>query len=100
MIDRDFHKAITGAFNERRNETVHAFERHKRADAFAFHCFQSAPCVADAILCETAPDKICDAARDPFYHGVLALRAITRSEEHTSELQSLRHLVCRLLLEK
>src|SRR5436853_890023 len=27
-------------------------------------------------------------------------RARTRSEEHTSELQSLRHLVCRLLLEK
>src|ERR1035438_9914086 len=25
---------------------------------------------------------------------------IDRSEEHTSELQSLRHLVCRLLLEK
>src|SRR5947199_5038779 len=28
------------------------------------------------------------------------LRRILRSEEHTSELQSLRHLVCRLLLEK
>src|SRR5947199_7458286 len=27
-------------------------------------------------------------------------RAGRRSEEHTSELQSLRHLVCRLLLEK
>src|SRR5262245_63104778 len=27
-------------------------------------------------------------------------RCCTRSEEHTSELQSLRHLVCRLLLEK
>src|SRR5258705_1582024 len=27
-------------------------------------------------------------------------RAKQRSEEHTSELQSLRHLVCRLLLEK
>src|SRR5436853_4324157 len=27
-------------------------------------------------------------------------RARRRSEEHTSELQSLRHLVCRLLLEK
>src|SRR5262245_64806025 len=26
--------------------------------------------------------------------------ALFRSEEHTSELQSLRHLVCRLLLEK
>src|SRR5258705_4102587 len=28
------------------------------------------------------------------------LRAPARSEEHTSELQSLRHLVCRLLLEE
>src|SRR5262245_62282048 len=27
-------------------------------------------------------------------------RGTPRSEEHTSELQSLRHLVCRLLLEK
>src|SRR5205814_3401798 len=27
-------------------------------------------------------------------------RTLRRSEEHTSELQSLRHLVCRLLLEK
>src|SRR5205814_4083960 len=30
----------------------------------------------------------------------VALDEKTRSEEHTSELQSLRHLVCRLLLEK
>src|SRR5262245_65114226 len=29
-----------------------------------------------------------------------AAGALDRSEEHTSELQSLRHLVCRLLLEK
>src|SRR5262245_65056361 len=28
------------------------------------------------------------------------LNVASRSEEHTSELQSLRHLVCRLLLEK
>src|SRR5205814_9589140 len=28
------------------------------------------------------------------------LETLGRSEEHTSELQSLRHLVCRLLLEK
>src|SRR5258705_4744748 len=32
-------------------------------------------------------------------HGQVQ-RAGQRSEEHTSELQSLRHLVCRLLLEK
>src|SRR5205814_6907569 len=30
----------------------------------------------------------------------ISLQAKERSEEHTSELQSLRHLVCRLLLEK
>src|SRR5437899_9931307 len=30
----------------------------------------------------------------------LGTEAAARSEEHTSELQSLRHLVCRLLLEK
>src|SRR5262245_62782482 len=29
-----------------------------------------------------------------------ALSAAMRSEEHTSELQSLRHIVCRLLLER
>src|SRR5258705_5092150 len=39
------------------------------------------------------------------FHGellalYLMLYAPLRSEEHTSELQSLRHLVCRLLLEK
>src|SRR5262245_65187711 len=33
-------------------------------------------------------------------YDVNCLEGSTRSEEHTSELQSLRHLVCRLLLEK
>src|SRR5471030_3392984 len=33
-------------------------------------------------------------------YASFAKRAKNRSEEHTSELQSLRHLVCRLLLEK
>src|SRR5687767_15251847 len=32
--------------------------------------------------------------------GVLGLAQLERSEEHTSELQSLAYLVCRLLLEK
>src|SRR5947199_7807952 len=32
--------------------------------------------------------------------GRTVRRRDSRSEEHTSELQSLRHLVCRLLLEK
>src|SRR2546422_5750891 len=33
----------------------------------------------------------------PLFHGI---RVVHRSEEHTSELQSRLHLVCRLLLEK
>src|SRR5438045_6029702 len=32
--------------------------------------------------------------------SVMIITTTRRSEEHTSELQSLRHLVCRLLLEK
>src|SRR5437016_853690 len=35
-----------------------------------------------------------------FMRSVLPVRQATRSEEHTSELQSLTNLVCRLLLEK
>src|SRR5205814_9028693 len=58
--------------------------------------------------CRLGAGTVCVEARE---HGDLAFgggdvrvpepeRQITRSEEHTSELQSLRHLVCRLLLEK
>src|SRR5437899_9283248 len=38
----------------------------------------------------------------PYQHGEVFVTddGAERSEEHTSELQSLRHLVCRLLLEK
>src|SRR5258708_22263744 len=32
--------------------------------------------------------------------GVMGIKLVVRSEEHTSELQSPDHLVCRLLLEK
>src|SRR5262245_63364132 len=40
--------------------------------------------------------------RNPISGSILwqNFTATARSEEHTSELQSLRHLVCRLLLEK
>src|SRR5262245_65164795 len=39
-------------------------------------------------------------ARDSEIVDLAQLLGQVRSEEHTSELQSLRHLVCRLLLEK
>src|SRR5438046_5975111 len=39
--------------------------------------------------------------RAPHRHGFLHIeKSTTRSEEHTSELQSLTNIVCRLLLEK
>src|SRR2546422_10459882 len=41
-----------------------------------------------------------ETARTRLEHAPLTLRAAKRSEEHTSELQSRLHLVCRLLLEK
>src|SRR5437899_4759644 len=54
-----------------------------------------------------APWKPCSARRKhphrPLPRSCQILRRAgewNRSEEHTSELQSLRHLVCRLLLEK
>src|SRR5262245_19435251 len=47
--------------------------------------------------CERSMVQLCHSIT-----SLLALiaAALLRSEEHTSELQSLRHLVCRLLLEK
>src|SRR5690348_17410487 len=41
-----------------------------------------------------------DRRRRPPSHRAAARDALPRSEEHTSELQSPVHLVCRLLLEK
>src|SRR5437899_7796618 len=41
-----------------------------------------------------------DVERHEELAGPVGLVGRLRSEEHTSELQSLRHLVCRLLLEK
>src|SRR5205814_4398883 len=46
------------------------------------------------------PDMGDDADNVPEPGAASFKRCCTRSEEHTSELQSLRHLVCRLLLEK
>src|SRR5258707_2565439 len=49
--------------------------------------------------------SLLDELQSTLAHGTVArrvetLRGVTRSEEHTSELQSRQYLVCRLLLEK
>src|ERR1039458_10586521 len=67
---------------------------------------QNAPALPDAAPAKRTFADVCakvrgladdlDFSRDPSPGRDVVLR----SEEHTSELQSLRHLVCRLLLEK
>src|SRR5258708_32095203 len=49
-----------------------------------------------------APSRLGQASQPPPYQkeAVDSIRSKLRSEEHTSELQSPDHLVCRLLLEK
>src|SRR3989442_8068580 len=44
--------------------------------------------------------QVTDIARATRSGSLSGLAAVSRSEEHTSELQSRPHLVCRLLLEK
>src|SRR2546430_6096472 len=50
----------------------------------------------------TLPCPAFDPSEKPFYSRAVTANkiSITRSEEHTSELQSQSNLVCRLLLEK
>src|SRR5205823_12552002 len=51
--------------------------------------------VTPTVAAESFGDSLERFAREP-----VQFRSSTRSEEHTSELQSLAYLVCRLLLEK
>src|SRR5258705_6125387 len=56
---------------------------------------------SDALLARALRDVLPDDRElVPHVHAERVLDRPVRSEEHTSELQSLRHLVCRLLLEK
>src|SRR5262245_62637817 len=49
---------------------------------------------------EFGVDPLVEHLREFAHVGADRKVGVIRSEEHTSELQSLRHLVCRLLLEK
>src|SRR2546422_9772678 len=51
-------------------------------------------------LLEAAINRVWNADTNPAVRQVLENAGDSRSEEHTSELQSRLHLVCRLLLEK
>src|SRR2546429_3432254 len=51
-------------------------------------------------LCQRFPCALKDARNGCARHPLQWMQEACRSEEHTSELQSRLHLVCRLLLEK
>src|SRR2546423_9142802 len=52
------------------------------------------------VLADSAPSALWSPRSRTHFLAAFFLPATTRSEEHTSELQSLAYLVCRLLLEK
>src|SRR5258708_31078191 len=75
-----------------------AILRHVRDspnDAFIFHCTGAFSCRRGHLLLKSRP-----AGKDRTGIAAALLLIVCRSEEHTSELQSPDHLVCRLLLEK
>src|ERR1039458_5622257 len=57
----------------------------------------SAACLVETAVCVASPGRSIVSVSDPLNPGLVNCKR-HRSEEHTSELQSLRHLVCRLLL--
>src|SRR5262245_62665829 len=70
--------------------------RHSDCDQGGQTRLSAAPLARAGRCPDGASSQCLSGKRNP--HGADRLRR--RSEEHTSELQSLRHLVCRLLLEK
>src|SRR5687768_18350178 len=57
-------------------------------------------CAGGSMMTTLTHGTHASATRSPQWPSALNLAPATRSEEHTSELQSRLHLVCRLLLEK
>src|SRR5262245_64272302 len=87
---------------------IPSFPTRRSSDLFASHRARiRQPLAGHMLIGRALLDRI-DIAALPDDYGIditltltaLATDAAIRSEEHTSELQSLRHLVCRLLLEK
>src|SRR2546429_4038512 len=71
--------------------------RPPRSTLFPYTTLFRSPALGARLVCPAAGAR---AARGLGRAGILQQPAAGRSEEHTSELQSRLHLVCRLLLEK
>src|SRR3989442_2680938 len=90
-------------FNDTATTEIYTLSLH---DALPISRFQIAFLFRDAKQCTGLSDCQARAKAQRDFHFNASLSAVTfakleaRSEEHTSELQSRPHLVCRLLLEK
>src|SRR5690625_6798878 len=60
----------------------------------------TAASIYDLFLLKFSEKILTEEMGPELYHAFRELHHLPRSEEHTSELQSRGHLVCRLLLEK
>src|SRR5205814_9122982 len=85
---------------------LHSFPTRRSSDLKIFVLFlaltRDFSCLTRVIrnrICKIASDMMIRMMK-PFIFYFPFSKINQRSEEHTSELQSLRHLVCRLLLEK
>src|SRR5262245_64667898 len=70
---------------------LHSFPTRRSSDLATRSCSPA---------CSSAFSAACASRAVTTSTSSTSASGIARSEEHTSELQSLRHLVCRLLLEK
>src|SRR3712207_7160771 len=79
----------------------------RSGQAGCFEGFVQVECLdlaAPFLTTDVQPDQVAvtttESEPPPHLHQSVGLLGRTRSEEHTSELQSRQYLVCRLLLEK
>src|SRR5437016_6827157 len=93
LLSRDFFHASQ---HERRIPSPNSVSRHRRAYFSIGNQSDAPPAMHHAQLRELPQQRFRRFLDRAFIGQVIA----TRSEEHTSELQSLTNLVCRLLLEK
>src|SRR5205814_8312937 len=84
----------SGAFVEPEEEELRALPRRDRARLFAAG---PATNIVLAVLFAVIFSSVMATSVQPVHDGVGIVAFPQRSEEHTSELQSLRHLVCRPL---
>src|SRR5690625_6612108 len=110
LSGQEFVLILTRFSAERLNRWLLHFLNHLQKEVFTHFNYgqPSTRCHAGVVELGTALNyqdslavarSACDCAINQNEHAIL-YRQNTRSEEHTSELQSRGHLVCRLLLEK